>query len=128
MKTRTRYQAARRQRPEGWADDDCALAHWLANTFARPQGPHGPTPDQAWAARSPITAEERARFRALVAQYAAETWAERGLALHASVSPQVHASIQRVAIRRVRLRRIAHGIPSIWRRPVSLLLTSRFRA
>jgi hypothetical protein len=33
---------------------------------ARPHGRTGPTPDQSWAARTPITAEERTLFRATV--------------------------------------------------------------
>ena len=34
-----------------------------ANATAHPQGPSGPTPDQAWAGRQLITPEERTLFR-----------------------------------------------------------------
>lgn len=64
---RTEQAAARRGHPEAWTYDDVALAQWEANATSRPHGRNGPTPDALWAARTPVTATERAAFRQAVA-------------------------------------------------------------
>jgi transposase InsO family protein len=66
MKTRTEEHACRHGRPGQWTFDDVEAARLEANATARPQGLSGPTPDQAWAARTPISAEERMLFQAEV--------------------------------------------------------------
>jgi transposase InsO family protein len=66
LKTRTEQQASRQGRPGQWTWDDVAAARLEANATARPRGPHGPTPDDAWAARRPLRAAERTLFHALV--------------------------------------------------------------
>jgi len=66
LKNRTEASAARHGRPGFWTLDDVAAAQLEANATARPQGPSGPTPDQAWANRQLITPEERTLFRAEV--------------------------------------------------------------
>src|SRR5262249_38673518 len=50
LTTRTEHHAARHDRPGQWTCDDLAAAQAEANATARPRGPTGPTPDQAWAA------------------------------------------------------------------------------
>jgi transposase InsO family protein len=66
LKARTEDHAARHGRPGQWTWDDVEAARWEANATARPRGLNGPTPDQSWAARQPIGAEERTLFRATV--------------------------------------------------------------
>ena len=63
---RTEAHAARHGHPGLWTWDDVAAAMLEANTFARPRGERGPSPEALWAARSVITAAEREQFRAAV--------------------------------------------------------------
>ncbi|MFH1724745.1 MAG: DDE-type integrase/transposase/recombinase [Elusimicrobiota bacterium] len=63
LKTRAHHLAARNARPAQWTCDDVEGARLMANETARPKGHHGPTPDQMWAARQTILADERDVFR-----------------------------------------------------------------
>lgn len=66
LATRTERHAAGHGRAGGWSSDDAAAAQAEANATARPRGPNGPTPDQAWEGRPPISTEQRQRFAAAV--------------------------------------------------------------
>jgi transposase InsO family protein len=66
LKARTTAAAARHGRPGLWTWDDAAGAMLEANTFARPRGATGPSPEALWTARSKIEAAERTRFAAMV--------------------------------------------------------------
>jgi transposase InsO family protein len=63
LKDRTEAHAARHGRPGRWTWDDVAAARREANATVRPHGPAGPTPDEAWAARPPLTTDLRRSFR-----------------------------------------------------------------
>jgi hypothetical protein len=62
LKVRTEHHAARHGRPGQWIFDDVAAATLEANATARPLGLNGPTPDEQWAARSRVSADERTHF------------------------------------------------------------------
>jgi transposase InsO family protein len=66
LKDRTAAWAARGGRAGDWTWDDAAGACAEANALSRPRGAPGPSPDELWAARRAITAEERAAFGAAV--------------------------------------------------------------
>ena len=66
LKDRTDARAARAGRAGEWTCDDAAGACAEANALSRPRGASGPSPDELWSARRPITAAERAAFRASV--------------------------------------------------------------
>ena len=68
LKDRTAARAARAGHPVSWTWDDPAGALVEATTLARPQGPAGPSPAAAWAARPPIGSAERDAFAASVRQ------------------------------------------------------------
>ena len=78
LKTRTEQHAARHGRPGQWNCDDVAAARLEANATVRPRGPSGPSPDELWAARSPIGAAERARFELEVERQRSATDAQGG--------------------------------------------------
>jgi transposase InsO family protein len=67
LKERTASCAARCGHSGVWTVDDLAAARAQANAQARPWGAGGASPDEVWAARAPITAQERAAFGAAVA-------------------------------------------------------------
>jgi transposase InsO family protein len=69
LATRTERHAARHDRAGCWTGDDVAAAQAEANATARPRGPAGPTPQQAWATRSPLTIDQRRRLAEAVERY-----------------------------------------------------------
>jgi hypothetical protein len=73
MKDWTDHQTALAGRPGFWTSADLAAARELANTNARPWGVAGAVPAEVFAARTPITSDERRAFKQEVA-----TW-ERSL-------------------------------------------------
>jgi len=66
LKTRAHHLAALRGFPAEWTCCDVETARVMANQTARPNGHKGPTPDEAWVQRQPITSEERGAFLELV--------------------------------------------------------------
>jgi transposase InsO family protein len=81
LKIRTEAHAARRGHPGSWSWDDAAAARAEANAYPRPKGELGPSPNQLWNARSPITQQQRQRFaheveRRLPGIEAAHGWPE----------------------------------------------------
>jgi transposase InsO family protein len=61
-------EAARFDRPGEWTCDDVEKARLVANAEHHPWGLAQPTPDQAWASRSPLTEELRQALAASVQQ------------------------------------------------------------
>jgi transposase InsO family protein len=78
LKTRTETHAARHDRPGHWSCDDVEAARAEANATARPRGPAGPSPDETWAVRRPVTADERTLFRATVTRLRQDDEADAG--------------------------------------------------
>ena len=115
LKDRTEAHAARHGRPGHWTWDDVAAARMEANATARPHGPAGPTPDEAWAARPSLTTDQRRSFRRSVEGHrdnALREWQE----LHtASRSVLSERAVDRVAIRRAL---VEHGLLVCSRRSI----------
>jgi transposase-like protein len=68
IKTRMLHLAAPLGRAGFFTCDDVEAARLAANRDGRPQGPNGPSPDQLWQSRPPITADLRQRFLDRLAQ------------------------------------------------------------
>jgi len=62
-KVYTQQHAVIEGHPCRWTSDDLEHARHLANTISRPWGPTGPTPEEAWQKRSPITDAQRQQFQ-----------------------------------------------------------------
>jgi transposase InsO family protein len=92
-----------------WSSDDIEAARLAANAFNRPWGVRGPTPDQRWDARPPITPDHRALFVQAVDRFRESirrSWLGKHLACNpgASVAPDhfpagPRSSVDRAAIR-----------------------------
>ena len=124
LKVRTALAATRHGHPEWWTWDDVEEARLQANALARPRGPHGPTPEEMWAGRSPLTEEYRATFREEVARH------EKELRVTGELPPEgVPARNDQDAIDRKALTRalVAHDLLLITRRRIPLPIT-RLRA
>jgi transposase InsO family protein len=116
LKTRTERFATRAGHPGYWTSDDVAAAQSEANATARPHGETGPTPDELWQTRRPITAEERRLFQEAVLRQSEQLGQKEGL------SRTEERRMQRDAIRRAL---VEHGILLFSRRRIPLPITNQ---
>jgi hypothetical protein len=100
VKTRAHYEAARHDRPGEWTCDDVYAAGLLANQTHRPNGYLEPTPDQAWAARQPISQELRQTFVQSVKDLQPQARQELGFLPNIDLNRWDQAAVNRVAIGR----------------------------
>jgi transposase InsO family protein len=98
LKVYTDQHALSAGHPFRWTAEDVDHAQQLANTISRPWGALGPSPEQAWQARVPISFEERQTF--LTALDGHRQWAagELALDLAADLSVADRARLDRLAI------------------------------
>jgi transposase InsO family protein len=68
LKRYTKQVAACDNRPGVCLPSDLAAARQLANTLTRPWGHDGPSPDDAWNARTPLSRQDREAFQAELAR------------------------------------------------------------
>ena len=116
IKTRSHHEAARHARPGLWTSNDVEAGRLEANETARPWGPMGPTPQEVWEKRPPITDLERRMF---LTSYKAYAWAERerqGVDPNAVLDHFQQARIDRAAITRAL---VEHGYLEFRRRRVT---------
>ncbi len=102
IKTRAHHVASRNGRPGHWTCDDIEEARGLTNSTARPKGPAGPTPNELWAGRRPITQNERISFDNAVRSFFNEGVAARKRIRQTSGDPKdgdADATLERRAIR-----------------------------
>ncbi len=98
IKVRAFWQAALHERPGEWTCDDIDLAVSEANATGRPRAFEGPSPQESWTWRLPITETQRLSFQETCARYAREEYTQRGLLPMAQLQHAERASIDRVAI------------------------------
>jgi transposase InsO family protein len=116
LKTRTERFATRAGHPGYWTSDDVAAAQFEANATARPRGETGPTPDELWQTRRPLTAEDRQLFQEAVLRQREEQGETEGL------SNKEERRMQRDAIRRAL---VEHDILLFSRRRLPLPITNQ---
>jgi putative transposase len=122
LKARTAAHAARHGRPGCWTWDDVAAARCEANAGARPRGPAGPTPDEAWAARAAISTVERRSFAALVEDDRCTARRDLGLPTAGPLPVLTGRALDRIAIRRALVER---GVLLFERRSIPPRITSQ---
>ena len=103
--------------PAAGAADLLEAARTLRNSTGRPWGAGGPTPDERWLERAPISRCARFLLQLEVELCAAEQRKLRGLAPSAALSHEEEAEIGRYVIRRAL---VAHGFLVIRGRRISL--------
>jgi hypothetical protein len=101
LKTYTHQHALHEGHAFRWTSEDVERARQLANTLSRPWGSDGPTPEEAWQGRTPITAEERTLFLAAVDRERVAARHDLGLDETAALSPADQARLDRLALPRV---------------------------
>lgn len=100
LKTRTHHLAAYDGRPGRWSCEDVEAARRMADEEQYPRRLGGLTAAEAWQGRTPPTADERRRFRDVVAGHEQEIRKQRGLLLEEDLGRARQASLDRRAVRR----------------------------
>jgi transposase InsO family protein len=100
LKTRTERHATANGRATFWSHSDAEAARLEANATARPKGPTGPTPDELWAARKILTAEERTLFQDSVHQQRTDGRLKEGWPTEGPLQAKDARTVDRQAIRR----------------------------
>jgi hypothetical protein len=116
LNTRTERCAAREGHPGYWTLDNVAAAQTEANGTDRPQGETGPTPNELWQTRRPISSAERRSFQETVQEQRAE------LSKKEHLPDKEERRRQREAIRRAL---VENGMWLISRRRCPLPITSQ---
>ena len=122
MKRRTAYQAERHGHAGQWTQADLETARQQANETARPRGPKGPTPAQAWQERQDIRPAERQAFAETVGRLQVEVRRDRALPQDQELSPWQEAAVQREVLRRAL---VAHDYLLFTRRRIPLPIRGR---
>jgi hypothetical protein len=100
LKTYTHRHALQEGHPLRWTSDDLDQAMQLANTISRPWGHEGPTPEEAWQVRQPISAQQRHEFQAALQRHRAQAADDLGIDPKQPVTDAQAARLDRVALRR----------------------------
>ncbi len=100
LKTRSETHASRHGRPGQWTSDDVAAAQQEANATARPRGPTGPTPQESWQGRRPLTSAERTWLQEAVGHWQEVYRVQEGWPLNQPRTPAKQRRQDRYAIRR----------------------------
>jgi transposase InsO family protein len=116
LKTRTQRYASRDGHPGYWTMDNVVAAQAEANATARPQGETGPTPNELWRTRRPISPEERRLFQETVERKYAEQDVKE------EISSTEERRQQREAIRRAL---VEHDLLLFTRRRIPLPIRSQ---
>ena len=121
MKVRTQHHAEKNARFGYWTSDDCEAARLQADFTARLRGANGPTPEELWSERHPISDELRRRLQRLIVRFDSEVRRQRGYLPGVKLESYVEAWITREAIGRAL---VACGILQIRRGRISLPIFS----
>ena len=105
-----------------WCSEHLAQAQQQANETARPRGPKGPTPAQAWQQRPALGAGERRQFGDTVRALEREVRQREGLPLEEKLQRKDEGAVQREVLRRVL---VAHGYLLFTRRRIPIPIRGR---
>ena len=122
QKKTTNDQAALADRPGRCTSNDLQQTRMICNRLGRPWGHRGPTPENVWQLRQPITSTQRSRLNAAVDRYRQEERTRRGIPGETVLGGAAQASVDRVAVS-LALRQ--HGYLSVTRRLVTRPLKPR---
>ncbi len=100
LTTYTDLHAVAEGHPFRLTSDDVAHGFALANTLSRPWGHEGPSPEEAWQVRGPISQDERRQFQACLAAERIRAAADLGFDLAAELNHYQQAELDRLATSR----------------------------
>jgi transposase InsO family protein len=117
LKKRTAAAAERQGHEQEWTSDDLEQARENANTTARPRGPRGATPDEAWQQRTPISIAERHGFAQTVRGLRSQVRQAWGWPADQELARREEAVLQREVLRRAL---VEHGYLLFTRRRIPI--------
>jgi transposase InsO family protein len=115
-KVYTHQHAVADGHPRYWTAKDLDAARDLANTVTRPWGHQGPSPDQAWQQREPITGQQRNEFARELESQRDVACTELGFPARENRTPIQQDRIERLAISQT-LERLGYVTKHEMRRP-----------
>ena len=119
LKSQTHHAAALADHADWWSSQDTATARAMLNTTVRPWGHCGPTPEERWNNREPLSAQERTNFRMLLATNQREVRQEMNHSLDVVLDHYPQAAVDRIATQRAL---VTQGLLKVSRRLVTLPL------
>jgi len=119
LKSQTHHAAALSAHADWWSSEDTACARATLNETIRPWGHRGPTPDDRWRTREPLSAEERTSFRTLLATNQREVRLEMNHPLDVVLNHYPQAAVDRIATQRAL---VTQGLLKVTRRLITLPL------
>lgn len=119
LKAQTRHAATLAAHADWWSSRDTDAARTTLNRIVRPWGHTGPTPDQRWSTREPLSEEERTSLRTLVTANEREVRLEMNHPLDAVLDHYGQAAVDRIATQRALIRQ---GLLNLSRRLITLPL------
>jgi transposase InsO family protein len=125
LKIRAHYEAARHDRPGHWTVEDVEGARLRGNELGFPNGTAAGTPDNAWAARTPIAELPRVEIAELIRKNSLEELQSRGYQGDAPFGADVRLNVERAAIARALCQL---GLVQYRRRLVSLPISPGLRS
>lgn len=97
-KVYTHQRAVAEGHPRYWTTANLDAARRLANSITRPWGHHGPSPDEAWQHREPITEEQRDEFARELDSQRDVACTELGFADRENLTPIQQDRLERLAV------------------------------
>ncbi len=113
LKKRTQHAAYLAGHTGDWTAADLDRARELANLTARPRGAQGPTPQQLWESRRPVSLDDHAAFGVAVRHLEEQIRAQDGIAPEAHLDHYEQAALHRRVLQQVLVER---GLLTITRR------------
>jgi transposase InsO family protein len=119
LKSQTHHAAALSAHADWWSSQDTDTARATLNNTIRPWGHTGPTPDERWRTREPLSADERTSFRTLLATNQREVRQEMNHPLDVVLDHYPQAAVDRIATQRAL---VTQGLLKVSRRLITLPL------
>ena len=119
LKSQTHHAALRAAHADWWSTHDTEVARATLNSTIRPWGHAGPTPDDRWRTREPLSEDERSSLRTLVATNQREVRQEMNHPLDVVLDHYPQAAVDRIATQRAL---VSQGLLKVSRRLITLPL------
>jgi len=119
LKSQSHHAALLAAHADWWSTQDTDVARATLNSTIRPWGHHGPTPDERWQRREPLSDAERTSFRTLLATNQHEVRLEMNHPLDVVLDHYPQAAVDRIATQRAL---VTQGLLKVSRRLITLPL------
>jgi len=119
LKSQTHHAALLAAHADWWSSQDTDVARATLNSTIRPWGHVGPTPDDRWRTREPLSEDERTSLQTLLATNQREVRLEMNHPLDVVLDHYPQAAVDRIATQRAL---VTQGLLKVSRRLITLPL------